>query len=109
MEINEYIKGLKKWCKPERHFSGLACFPSLITRVYKLPYGVSLIIAPFNFPVLLSLGVLAASIAGGNTAIIKASSKSAATTAAIKDIISRYFDENTLPSSMVVMMSLTSV
>ena len=93
MEINEYIKGLKKWCKPERHFSGLACFPSLITRVYKLPYGVSLIIAPFNFPVLLSLGVLAAAIAGGNTAIIKASSKSAATTAAIKDIISRYFDE----------------
>ena len=93
MEINEYIKGLRKWCKPEKHFSGLACFPSLITRVYKMPYGVSLIIAPFNFPVLLSLGVLAASIAGGNTSIIKASSKSAATTAAIKDIISRYFDE----------------
>ena len=92
MEINEYIKGLNRWGKPEKHFSGLACFPSLITRVYKMPYGVSLIIAPFNFPVLLSLGVLAAAIAGGNTAIIKASSKSAATTAAIKDIISRYFD-----------------
>ena len=93
MEIDEYYHGLNKWAKPERHFSGLACFPSLITRVYKMPYGVSLIIAPFNFPVLLSLGVLAAAIAGGNTAIIKASSKSAATTAAIKDIISRYFDE----------------
>ena len=93
MEIDEYYKGVKKWNRPEKHFSGLACFPSLITRVYKLPYGVSLIIAPFNFPVLLSLGVLAAAIAGGNTAIIKASSKSAATTAAIKDIISRYFDE----------------
>ena len=93
MEINEYIKGVKKWNKPERHFSGLACFPSMTTKVYKMPYGVSLIIAPFNFPVLLSLGVLAASIAGGNTALIKASSKSAATTAALKDIISRYFDE----------------
>ena len=93
MEIDEYYKGLKKWSKPEKHFSGLACFPSLVTRVYKMPYGVSLIIAPFNFPVLLSLGVLAAAIAGGNTAVIKASSKSAATTAAIKDIISRYFDE----------------
>ena len=93
MEINEYYKGLKKWSKPEKHFSGLASFPSLITRVYKMPYGVSLIISPFNFPVLLSLGVLAAASAGGNTAIIKASSKSAATTAAMKDIISRYFDE----------------
>ena len=28
MEINEYIKGLKKWSRPEKHFSGLACFPS---------------------------------------------------------------------------------
>ena len=25
MEINEYIHGLKKWNKPETHFSGLAC------------------------------------------------------------------------------------
>ena len=43
-------------------------FPSAVTRVYKMPYGVSLIISPFNFPILLTLGVLAASISGGNTA-----------------------------------------
>ena len=94
MEINEYLKGMKKWSRPERHFSGLACFPSMTTKVYKMPYGVSLIISPFNFPVLLSLGVLAAAICAGNTAVIKASSKSAYTTEAIKDIISRTFDEN---------------
>ena len=80
MEINEYIKGIKKWNRPERHGSGLACFPSTTTKVYKLPYGVSLIISPFNFPFLLSVGVLAASMAGGNTALIKASSKSKAST-----------------------------
>ena len=91
MEIDEYAKGLRKWSKPEKHFSGLACFPSIFTRVYKMPYGVSLIISPFNFPVLLSIGVLAASIAGGNTAIIKASSKSKATTAALVDIIANTF------------------
>ena len=94
MEINEYIKGVKKWNKPERHFSGLACFPSIFTRVYKLPFGVSLIISPFNFPFLLSLGVLAASIAGGNTALIKASSKSKASTQVLKELISETFDEN---------------
>ena len=93
MEINEYLHGLRKWSKPETHFSGLACFPSIFTKVYKMPYGVSLIISPFNFPVLLSIGVLAASIAGGNTAIIKASSKSAATTAALVDIISKTFPQ----------------
>ena len=51
MEINEYLHGLRKWMRPERHFSGLACFPSMTTKVYKMPYGVSLIISPFNFPV----------------------------------------------------------
>lgn len=94
MEINECIHGLKKWAKAETHFSGLACFPSIFTKVYKMPYGVSLIISPFNFPILLSIGVLAASIAGGNTALIKASSKSKACTAALKEIIAETFDEN---------------
>lgn len=87
MEINEYIHGLRKWNRPETHFSGLACFPSIFTKVYKMPYGVALIISPFNFPILLSFGVLAAAIAGGNTAIIKASSKSVACTAIMKKII----------------------
>ncbi len=93
LEINEYIKGVKKWNRPENHFSGLAAFPSRITKVYKLPYGVSLIISPFNFPFLLSLGVLAASIAGGNTALIKASSKSKASTEVLKQLISETFPE----------------
>ena len=48
LEIDEYVKGLSKWAKPETHFSGLACFPSIFTKVYKLPYGVSLIISPLN-------------------------------------------------------------
>ena len=91
MEINEYIKGVKKWNRPERHSSGLACFPSNTTKVYKLPYGVSLIISPFNFPFLLSVGVLAASIAGGNTALIKASSKSKASTEVLKQLIAETF------------------
>ena len=91
MEINEIIRGLKKWAKPERRFSGLTCFPSLTTRVYKMPYGVTLIISPFNFPFMLSLGVLAASLCGGNTAIVKASSKSSACTAVIRKLIAETF------------------
>lgn len=94
LEINETIHGLKRWARPETHFSGLACFPSVITKVYKLPYGVTLIISPFNFPFLLSLGVLAASIAGGNTAVIKASSKSPHCTEVLKKLIAETFSEN---------------
>ena len=90
-EIDETIRGLRRWARPECHYSGLMCFPSLVTKVYKMPYGVTLIISPFNFPILLTLGVLTASIAGGNTAVIKASSKSAACTAVLKRFIAEVF------------------
>lgn len=91
MEIDETIRGLKKWARPERRFSGFACFPSLVTRVNKLPYGVCLIISPFNFPFLLSLGVLTAAIAGGNTAVLKLSSKSRASTRLLMELIGETF------------------
>ena len=93
VEIDETLKGLRKWARPETHLSGLMCFPSIFTKVYKMPYGVTLIISPFNFPILLTLGVLLAAIAGGNTAVIKTSSKSAACTDALKKFISETFDE----------------
>lgn len=93
LEINETIRGLKKWAKPELHFSGIMCFPSIFTKVYKMPYGVTLIISPFNFPIMLTFGVLLAAIAGGNTAIIKPSSKSSYCTKAIEKIVKQTFDE----------------
>lgn len=91
LEINETIRGLRRWARPETHYSGLLLFPSVLTRVYKMPYGTTLIISPFNFPFLLSLGVLVASIAGGNTAVIKASSKSVSSTRVLREIIKDAF------------------
>ena len=93
-EINENIRGLRRWAKPELRFSGLSCFPSTVTRVYKMPYGVSLIISPFNFPFLLSLGVLTAAIAGGNTAVLKASAKSYHSTELLKRLIADSFPDD---------------
>lgn len=93
MEINETISHIRKWAKPETHFSGLLCFPSITTKVYKMPYGVSLIISPFNFPIYLSFAPLVQAISGGNTAIIKASSKSPNCTQVMMDLINEFFDE----------------
>ena len=93
LECNEAIHGLKKWARPETHFSGFVCFPSIFTKVYKMPYGVSLIISPFNFPFLLSLGVLINSIAGGNTSVIKVSSKSKACSALLQKLIAETFPQ----------------
>jgi len=91
LEINEMIRGVKRWAKPETHLSGILNFPSLITKVHKMPYGTVLIISPFNFPFTLSLGVLAAAIAGGNTAVIKASSKSPECTRVLRELIDDAF------------------
>ena len=99
LEINETIRHLKKWSRPETHFSGLVNFPSLLTKVYKLPYGNTLIISPFNFPVLLSLGVLTASMAGGNTAVIKTSSKSVRTSEVLQKLI-----ESTFPPEYITVV-----
>ena len=90
-EVNEMISGLRKWSKPEIHLSGLMCWPSIFTKVYKMPYGVSLVISPFNFPILLTIGVVAAAMCGGNTVVIKSSSKSAASTAALKKFFAEVF------------------
>ena len=89
VEVNEMIRGLRRWSRPETHFSGLMCFPSIFTKVYKMPYGVSLVISPFNFPILLTIGVVAAAMCGGNTVVIKSSSKSAACT----EVLKRFFAE----------------
>ena len=91
LEVNEAIRGLRRWARPQTHLSGLHCFPSIVTRVYKMPFGTTLIISPFNFPVLLSLGPLVASIAGGNTAVIKASSKSPNTTRELARVVADAF------------------
>ena len=90
-EVNEMIHGLRRWARPETHFSGFMCFPSMVTKVYKMPYGVSLVISPFNFPILLTIGVVAAALAGGNTAVIKSSSKSAASTTVLKKFFAEVF------------------
>ena len=91
MEINEAIRGLRRWARPELLYSGVLCFPSIKTKVYKMPYGTTLIISPFNFPFYLSLGVLVAAIAGGNTAVIKASSKSVNCTRVLREIVKDTF------------------
>lgn len=92
LEINETIHGLRRWARPELHLSGVMSFPSIFTKVYKMPYGVTLIFSPFNFPILLTLGVAAAAIAGGNTIVIKPSSKSKECTKALEKIIAETFD-----------------
>lgn len=58
------------------------------------PYGNTLIMSPWNYPFLLTIGPLADAIAAGNTAILKPSAYSPATSALIADMIAECFPED---------------
>jgi aldehyde dehydrogenase (NAD+) len=70
-ECQYHIKHLKKEMKPKRVSTSIVNFPS---HGYLLqePYGVCLIIAPWNYPFQLAMEPLMGCIAAGNTALIKA-------------------------------------
>ena len=56
------------------------------------PYGVTLIMSPWNYPVLLTLGPLISAIAAGNTAIIKPSAYAPATSELLAKILDAIFE-----------------
>lgn len=88
--IKQAIASLDKWAKPARQKTPLSLFPSK-SYIVKEPYGVVLILAPWNYPFQLSLMPLVGAIAAGNCAIVKTSKNSPNTSAVISDIINGTF------------------
>ncbi|MCX6305759.1 MAG: aldehyde dehydrogenase [Bacteroidetes bacterium] len=72
-EIGEHIRHLRKWSKPERVYTNQAVHFWATSRIYKEPYGLVLIIAPWNYPFQLLINPLVGAISAGNCATLKAS------------------------------------
>ena len=85
-------KRTKKWSKPKRVRTPIAHFPAK-SAIYPEPYGVSLIIAPWNYPFQLALSPLVGALAAGNTAIVKPSEIAPATAEVIARLAADTFDE----------------
>ena len=71
-EICFALKNLKKWSKPQKVKSALAQVGSK-RYIYPEPYGVALIISPWNYPIQLTFAPLIGAIAAGNCAVLKPS------------------------------------
>lgn len=71
-ELKFHLKHLREWMCPKKVPTPLSQFPAKSFRVPE-PYGVALIMAPWNYPVLLCLEPLIAAIAAGNCVILKPS------------------------------------
>ncbi len=91
MEINHTLNHLNYWMKPKYVDTPIFHKPGY-SYVKPEPLGVSLIIAPWNYPFQLLMAPLVASIAAGNCSILKPSELSANTSKIISELISKTFD-----------------
>ncbi len=89
-EISYMIKHTKRFAKRKTVKTPLAQFHSHSYK-QRVPYGNTLIMSPWNYPFLLTLDPLADAIAAGNTAIVKPSAYSPATSAMVAKIIRECF------------------
>lgn len=91
-ELSHQIKHIKRWNKPKRHRTDLANFHGKSYSVYE-PYGVVLVMAPWNYPFMLTMEPVIGAVAAGNCVVAKPSAYSPATSAIIKKILTQVFDE----------------
>jgi len=92
-EIRFVSRHLRSWVKPRKvRTPYFLWFGS--SAIHPEPYGISLIISPWNYPLHLTMLPLIGSIAAGNCTIIKPSEYAPHTAAIISEIIERHFDSH---------------
>lgn len=92
-EIIDAYHAVEKWAAPEKaafHHMWFAMSPH--TR--KEPKGTVLLIAPFNYPLLLIMNPLAGAIAAGCTAVIKPSELTPAVSGLLAELLPKYVDQD---------------
>jgi aldehyde dehydrogenase (NAD+) len=90
-EIEFAQKHLAKWMKPQRARAPWLLWPSS-ARIYREPFGVVLIIGPWNYPLQLVLVPLIGALAAGNCAVVKPSELAPATSTFLATTLPRYLD-----------------
>jgi len=97
-EIRYQMSHVKDWAKPRRRRTHLANFHAKSFTVQE-PYGEVLIMAPWNYPFLLTLEPLAGALAAGNCCVIKPSAYAPASSKVLRAII-----EESLPPDVVAVV-----
>jgi aldehyde dehydrogenase (NAD+) len=89
-EIDNHIRRLRRWSKPRAVRSPLSILPSRSRIIYE-PLGVSLIMAPWNYPFQLLFNPLVGAISAGCCAVLKSSPYVPQTAQVMSEIISACF------------------
>ncbi len=91
-EIGYMLRHIRRYAKEQTVPTPLTQFAA---RSYRkpMPYGVTLIMSPWNYPVLLTLDPLVNALAAGNTAVIKPSAYAPATAQLLQQLIRDLFPQ----------------
>lgn len=89
-ELSYCMRHLKGWMQREHVKTGLANFPASSFTVAE-PYGVTLVMAPWNYPVLLCLEPLINAVAAGNCVILKPSAYAPAVSKVLANMLAACF------------------
>ncbi|KPJ78310.1 MAG: aldehyde dehydrogenase [Deltaproteobacteria bacterium SG8_13] len=90
-ELRFTLNRVRRWAASRRVPTPLTGLPGS-SRIYPQPYGVVLVISPWNFPFLLSMTPLIGALAAGNCCILKPSEYAPQTSAAMATLIAEHFD-----------------
>jgi aldehyde dehydrogenase (NAD+) len=85
-EIRHARRHLRRWMRPRQVGTPLAVMPSR-SRIEPAPLGVVLVIAPWNYPLQLSLAPAVAAIAAGNAVVIKPSEHAPRTAGKLAELL----------------------
>lgn len=88
-------RNLRRWMRPRRVMTPLHLWPAG-SRLQPQPKGVAGVVAPWNFPVLLTVGPAASAIAAGNRVMLKPSELTPRTTGLLAEHLHRVFAEDEL-------------
>lgn len=91
-EVNMHIKKVSKWVKKEKRKTPISHFPAK-SFICKDPYGVALIIGPFNYPFSLVFQPLVGAISAGNCVVIKPSEQTKNLAILIEKLINDNFNK----------------
>ena len=91
-ELRLVRKKMKKWLKRQRVSAPIYFWPCR-SWIDREPFGLVLVIAPWNYPFQLSLSPVIAAIAAGNSVILKPSELAPASERVLREIIEEAFDQ----------------
>lgn len=91
-EIDFALKHLKAWMEPEKADAPIT-HKGTKNYIVSEPYGVAVIISPWNYPLQLAIAPVIGAIAAGNTVILKPSEFTEATSALFTEMIGATFDQ----------------